>query len=353
MAQAKTIYFKPDDIFVIYRLPNEDETVLIRQLNNQPYDFNADKINKKGFVFHPFNNENHPAIFINADKINKNYNFKFDISEVNNEIDNTKSDYMTKADSFISATKDTFRKIILSRTKTVQNKNIPIDEIFYSLCTNYKNAMVFLINHPKVGTWIGATPEMLLTLNNTKARTIALAGTQYTKTIDNIKWKSKEQEEQKAVMDFIEEILNKNKIKFDSKGPFTKIAAKNNNGVLTHIATEYAFELDNNIFSLIKQLHPTPAVSGFPKQKAIDYINKSEGYDREYYTGFLGPININTNKSLQLFVNLRIMKVFKNKFKLYIGGGLNSNSVAEDEWQETENKAKTLEEIIIKVSLKT
>jgi len=346
------LLLSPNDIFAIYRLPNTSETVLIKQSTDKIFVFNEPQLKDKGFVFYPFDNNMHTAIFIKADKIYKNLTFKFRISSINNEIDKTKNEYLIKANEFIEATKTTFRKIIFSRTKTIENNEISIEEIFSKLSSKYKNAMVFLINHPKAGTWMGATPETLLNIHNGSANTIALAGTQFTKTSENIVWKHKEQEEQKAVMDFIEKVLSKNNLEFNQKGPFTKIAAKNNNGYLSHIATEYNFKINSNIFDLIKQLHPTPAVSGLPKQESIEFINKNEGYDREYYTGFLGPINITSINSIQLFVNLRIMKVFKNKFKLFIGGGFNSDSIAKDEWQETENKAKTLAEIIKSVQNK-
>ena len=41
--------------------------------------------------------------------------------------------------------------------------------------------------------------------------------------------------------------------------------------------------------ALVEELHPTPAVGGLPKAAAVDYILKQEGYDRSYYTGYLGP----------------------------------------------------------------
>jgi len=119
-----------------------------------------------------------------------------------------------------------------------------------------------------------------------------------------------------------------------------------------HVPPQFArktnYVYDNNIYDLMMELHPTPAVSGFPKNDSIEYILNNEGYNRKYYTGFLGPINSLKHDSINLFVNLRSMKVYRNKYVLYLGGGLNYGSIAEKEWQETENKAKTLEEIIKK-----
>jgi isochorismate synthase len=44
-------------------------------------------------------------------------------------------------------------------------------------------------------------------------------------------------------------------------------------------------------------------------------------------------------------VNLRCAQLFRNQAFLYLGGGLTAQSNVEEEWQETENKAKTLEKI--------
>ncbi len=87
-------------------------------------------------------------------------------------------------------------------------------------------------------------------------------------------------------------------------------------------------------------MHPTPAVAGYPKQKAIDFILENENYNREFYTGYFGFIN--KDKSSKLFVNLRCMQIEKKKLSVYVGGGITKDSNPLNEWQETEDKSKTL-----------
>ena len=70
-------------------------------------------------------------------------------------------------------------------------------------------------------------------------------------------------------------------------------------------------------------------------------------YERDYYTGFLGELNIPQEKSsvpkTALFVNLRCMKINdKNSASLFIGGGITEDSNAEREWEETISKSKTM-----------
>jgi len=346
MITKKTLALSENDAFAIYRIPNTEDIITIVQNNNRLNKFDDSVSKKEGFVFFPFNDDKNIPVFFVADKIYVNAGFEFNTTKTYTTRDITKTHYQQKATFFIDEIKSGYRKIVLSRTKSVTNKNTDLNKLFFALEEKYKNAFVFMINHPKIGTWMGATPETLISTDQNTAYTVALAGTQFLEDNRNVHWGEKEMEEQKAVMDYIETVLRNHKIKYTYRGPFTKIAAKNSKKYLLHLATEYKFDADKNILDLARQLHPTPAVSGMPKQKSIDFINQNEGYDREYYTGFLGPVNIGQSNSIQLFVNLRSMKVFKNIFLLFLGGGLNSQSVPEKEWEETENKAKTLEEVI-------
>ncbi len=95
----------------------------------------------------------------------------------------------------------------------------------------------------------------------------------------------------------------------------------------------------------MKQLHPTPAVCGVPKEKGYEVIQEIEAYNRAYYTGFLGPWNLDAK--LDLFVNLRCLQYFTDHAVLYAGGGITSASDAEKEWQETENKMRSITRILV------
>ncbi|MEM6517510.1 MAG: chorismate-binding protein, partial [Bacteroidota bacterium] len=113
-------------------------------------------------------------------------------------------------------------------------------------------------------------------------------------------------------------------------------------------------------------LHPTPAVCGFPKLDAKQFILENENYNRQYYTGFLGELNFknrrtrNTNRrnvensaygsfrlESDLFVNLRCMQIIKNEAHIYVGGGVTRDSTPEKEWEETTNKAATMMDVLI------
>ena len=91
--------------------------------------------------------------------------------------------------------------------------------------------------------------------------------------------------------------------------------------------------------ALVEELHPTPAVGGLPKAAAVDYILKQEGYDRSYYTGYLGPFA--AFEQANLFVNLRCAQFLPDAVQLYTGAGITTGSVPAREWEEICRKAST------------
>jgi isochorismate synthase len=95
---------------------------------------------------------------------------------------------------------------------------------------------------------------------------------------------------------------------------------------------------------MLKLLHPTSAVCGMPLENSLAFLKKNEGYNREFYSGYLGPVNI--KKESHIYVNLRCMQIFKDAVRLYAGAGVTTDSIAETEWTETEMKMATLQTII-------
>ena len=178
-------------------------------------------------------------------------------------------------------------------------------------------------------------------------KTVALAGTQLATKANTVIWQEKEQTEQQLVTDFIVESLEGLVKDITISSPYSVRA-----GNLWHIKTDISATLKSRKFlqKVITALHPTSAVCGLPKEAAKRFIIENEGYDREYYSGFLGELNIDllTFKTLQtdLFVNLRCMKIVKDKAQLYIGCGITKDSDPEKEYLETVNKAMTMKKIL-------
>ncbi|WP_374958131.1 chorismate-binding protein, partial [Gilvibacter sp.] len=78
---------------------------------------------------------------------------------------------------------------------------------------------------------------------------------------------------------------------------------------------------------------------------AKEFILQNEGYNREFYTGFLGPVNEN-GASASLMVNLRCMKIENNTARIFVGGGITIGSQPADEWQEIQNKMQTMLQVL-------
>ena len=95
---------------------------------------------------------------------------------------------------------------------------------------------------------------------------------------------------------------------------------------------------------MLALLHPTSAVCGLPKEPALQFILENEGFDRSYYSGFLGPVNSATGT--HLYVNLRCMELLEKEAILYAGAGITAESNPEKEWQETQHKMQTMRRVL-------
>lgn len=240
------------------------------------------------------------------------------------------------------------KKIVLSRREELMIDRSVLTQYYRRFLHKYPTAFVYWFYHPYVGMWMGATPEQLIKIKDKTIQTVALAGTMTDSGIpfDEVVWGTKEKDEQKIVTDFITDSLQPFSSNICQTQPFTYKA-----GSLLHIKTDIEAKLDNSdtVFKVIQALHPTPALCGFPKDKAREFIVANEGYDREFYGGYLGEWRLkdgSASKDSDLFVNLRCMKIVNDKGYLYLGGGINKDSNAEDEYYETVNKSKTVKSIL-------
>ncbi|MGB1448503.1 MAG: isochorismate synthase [Flavobacteriaceae bacterium] len=226
-------------------------------------------------------------------------------------------------------------KVVLSNAFSLPYNGEAI-EVFTRLLTHYPNAFVSYWFHPKTGQWLGASPEQLIALDEGQLSTVALAGT-LGRDATALDWTDKELHEQQLVVESIVDELRQSGAVHKLKiGERTTIKA----GQLYHLQTPIRASLESKkLPTLVQALHPTPAVGGFPKTTAIRYINNKEGYDRAYYTGFLGPFSKGTTANL--FVNLRCGKITPQQLTLFTGAGITAGSIPVNEWDEICRKAST------------
>lgn len=267
------------------------------------------------------------------------------------EIEYDQSSFVEKIQKTIDFIKNGHAsKVVISRFEDFKLKEgFSLSVCFKELKQAYPNAFCYLTYTPKLGIWMGASPERLISIENNRIfRTESLAGTQYLPEVadlGDVAWTQKEIEEQAMVSRYIIDCLKKIRLReFAESGPKTVRAGK-----LVHLKTEYLVDMvETNMPDLgnimLELLHPTSAVCGAPREAADLFIRENEGYDRALYAGFLGPVNFKETTSL--YVNLRCMQLFDNKARLYAGAGITENSNPQKEYQETVNKMKTLLDIL-------
>jgi len=239
-------------------------------------------------------------------------------------------------------------KVVLSRI-LVKKRPAHFDPVtfFYLLHREYPGAFVYLLHLPGYGTWAGATPELLLKKEGATIETMALAGTRHNlKASKSYFFDEKDHREQQFVSNHIEALLGR----FGIEEYYRSHGKVLHAGHAMHLLTSFSFPaayLENMLDTFISELHPTPAVCGYPGENALDLISRYEKHDRELYAGFLGTIC--NDYQLDLRVNLRCMKVTPDELVLYAGGGLTGDSVAEKEWEETVLKFSTLLKVLEKM----
>ncbi|MBQ6204352.1 MAG: chorismate-binding protein [Prevotella sp.] len=244
----------------------------------------------------------------------------------------------------------TFRKIVLARSTIIEKPEpqSPI-HLFQKACARYPRMFISLVSTPQGGTWLTASPEILLEERREDRgemredsrlfKTIALAGTaDYS---DDVRWSEKNIREQRYVATYMMETLEQFSNDIAEEGPCTVRAAN-----LAHLRSDFNFRLDNthHLGSLLHALHPTPAVCGLPKRDAFNFILRNESMPRGYYSGFQGPLDV--DGMTHLYVSLRCMSIHGNRYRLYAGGGLLSDSDEESEWNETEAKLNTMRYVL-------
>lgn len=339
---------------------------------------------EKGFVFSPFNHieKSGECVFISDDarlvKAEQGYSLSWRNS-VDQELkalfeeslsrhliekklcffcDNSKGipDAKEGKEHFVRLVKDAvgkikngkFHKVVTARKVTRKvSSSLNFSYLFDRLSTIYAEAFVSLVSLPEEGIWVGASPEILFELEQGRfGKTVSLAGTvrreSYRAGTSMAIWGEKEIQEHALVSQFIRKTLAQEGIlSFKESQTVSHSIAH-----LFHLRKDFDFDVmhpANNICdieSLIYGLHPTPAICGLPKKAALEFILNRENFDRSFYGGFLGPVNI--GGVISLYVNIRCMNIRGDIAELYAGAGITEDSLPRDEWEETNTKLRMM-----------
>lgn len=356
--------------FAYYRLPDARHFIKLTQVNGEPEAFSSlqDLNGKEGFLLAPFKiNEAHPAVLIHPEKKER-----VRVSKCSARLRNeygaitlaTSSDgrerYGDVFRCFHQQLKDgKLAKIVLARCEEIPH-SAPVDAetLFLEACRIYPHLCIMLVSTPQTGTWLMATPEVLLDGDGETWRTMALAGTMKARELapdadcssastpwvdgDGMRdWSAKNKHEQQLVATYIQQCLSPFAAQLTQRGPYTVQA-----GDLVHLRSDFMFNLHDtkSLGSLLEALHPTPAVCGLPKAEAQRFILENEHAHRSYYSGFVGLLN--PKGETHLYVALRCMQISDCCYRFYAGGGLLADSVEQQEWEETVAKMETMKKVV-------
>lgn len=375
--------------FAWYRLPGEQRHILIVDTSN-PGMIDGPEIEKlePGFLFAPFQpgamsvylranlmlsgdgdifdtlHYSRPEYYLQAQELltGGRKGIK-DLSVQSSGISNSLIEKSSKKRHFLSMVRQAvgrieagdFSKVVLARKKTRKlPEGFNPGDFFLDLCRHYPSAFVSIVSAPQSGTWIGATPEPLFRVQcDGMFYTTALAGTQpfrMGKALSSVAWTQKAIEEQAMVSRYIINCFKKIRLReFEEDGPKTSRA-----GNLVHLRSDYSVNTKEVNFPnlgtvMLRLLHPTSAICGMPRDISLKFICEHEDFDRRYYAGYLGPVNIGDDT--RIFVNLRCMEVRNGFAELYAGAGITRDSEEEKEWKETSLKIKTLEDALVRASV--
>lgn len=345
--------------FCVFRLPQSQEITLLGNYEGmQEVGEWSMENSPEGFIFSTFNGK---KLFLKADFHWNSTENEMEVEDKEEYVKGEKPNFYTLNKTVESTPEEDYKNYVKKSIEAVDseklNKVVPariqvqmmeqginLLDIFHQLCENYLNAFVSLVSSPETGTWMGASPEILVSTENQHIfKTAAVAGTQPYKhqKLSEVAWTQKEIEEQALVSRYIINCFKKIRLReFEEYGPKTVIA-----GNLLHLKTQFTVDMKETNFPelgsvMLKLLHPTSAVCGMPLEESMKFIRENERTDRSFFSGYLGPVN-HKNKS-SIFVNLRCLELLNDRVVLYAGAGVTQDSDPEKELRETQAKFDTI-----------
>jgi salicylate biosynthesis isochorismate synthase/menaquinone-specific isochorismate synthase len=238
------------------------------------------------------------------------------------------------------------QKVVLAREVRVHAASaIDPGAVFGALREVFPSCFSYCVGTPE-GVFIGASPELLVRRDGSRAQTVALAGTTRRSadpSVDDhlgekLLHSAKEREEQAIVAARIERTL----------GPVSVWVAAADEPVLVkvqnvqHLATPIRAQLREPLptLELAGLLHPTPAVGGEPRDRAIRLIPELEGLDRGWYAGPVGWTDLAEDG--EFCAALRGGLLRDRTAHLFAGCGIVRDSDPAAELAETEIKLQTM-----------
>ncbi|GMW00345.1 MAG: isochorismate synthase [Candidatus Hydrogenedentota bacterium] len=241
-----------------------------------------------------------------------------------------------------SITGGSVQKVVLARetTFTFDAALDPISILTRLVPRSPESYRFFFEPEPGVA-FIGATPERLVKRDRRYVQSEAVAGTRPRgsnpqdddRLGSELMNSDKDRREHKVVLDTIQSVFNDlcHAVHVAPEVSLLKLRR------CQHLFCPVEGILSDNASGskILRALHPTPAVGGYPTARALDVIESLEPFDRGWYAGPIGWVG---NKASEFAVAIRSGLVHGNTLSLYSGAGIVEGSTPADEWAEIENK---------------
>lgn len=242
------------------------------------------------------------------------------------------------AQALASIANNQMSKVVLTRTTSIRTaRDIPVHSLLNKWQQARQNAYSFMLQLGEQH-FIGHSPERLFRRQGSHLTTDALAGTVKLDTPNALAQLHKDPKlihEHAVVADYIQQQLQ-GVSKTVVRGQTKSMALRNI--AHRHCTLNAQLKPSTSTTDVIEQLHPTPAVGGFPRQSALDYLAVNECH-RDWYAGGIGIIGRWRQSHYSDFsVAIRSALVNGNKMTMFTGVGIVDGSDADEEWLELDGK---------------
>ncbi len=244
---------------------------------------------------------------------------------------------------------DQLHKVVLADVMDVESAQ-PFDEVrsLQALRQNHLDCTVFSVSNGRGQSFIGASPERLLSITDGRFTTDALAGTvsrgllpsldvQLAQTLVNSK---KERFEHRLVVEFIVRQLRSLGLAPEYSALPRVLQLRHVQHLHTPISASINPSQSVSPLDILAKLHPTPAVAGVPHERACQFIRQHETFDRGLYAAPIGWIDTQGNS--EFVVGIRSALLNGRKARLYAGAGIVAGSEPQKELAEIKLKLQTL-----------
>lgn len=194
--------------------------------------------------------------------------------------------------------------------------------------------------------FLGATPERLVRLQGDQVTTAALAGSRR-RGATAVEDAALEQELLRSSKDRWEHTIVVRELTDGLQAAGVVLPPTPRPVVLKLSSVQHLFtplsgqvDGDSTVLDLLERLHPSPAVGGYPRGEALEWIRQREGLDRGWYAGPVGWMDSAGNGDFA--VGIRSALLDRHGALLFAGCGIMGDSSPEDEYAESELKLRPM-----------